>query len=104
MRKFGIRKSNVVPRPRAVVINFSLVLLYESNTKYSIVIAFEQKKRNHVTGIAGRFTSRLSGVGGGASGASADAPTVGHRWQSDTHSLKKKEKKRRKRRRRRKGG
>ena len=24
-----------------------------------------------------------SGVGGGASGASADAPTVGHRWQSD---------------------
>ena len=25
-----------------------------------------------------------SGVGGGASGASADAPRVGHRWQSDT--------------------
>ena len=25
-----------------------------------------------------------SGVGGGTSGASADAPTVGHRWQSDT--------------------
>merc|ERR1712074_465337 len=25
-----------------------------------------------------------SGVEGGASGASADAPTVGHRWQSDT--------------------
>ena len=27
---------------------------------------------------------KFSGVGGGASGASADAPTVGHRWQSDT--------------------
>ena len=27
-----------------------------------------------------------SGVGGGTSGASADAPTVGHRWQSDTDS------------------
>ena len=25
-----------------------------------------------------------SGVGGGASGASADAPRVGHRWKSDT--------------------
>ena len=25
-----------------------------------------------------------SGVAGGTSGASADAPTVGHRWQSDT--------------------
>ena len=31
-----------------------------------------------------------SGVGGGVSGASADALTVGHRWQSDTHALKKK--------------
>ena len=46
MRKFGIRKSNVVPILRAVVINFSLVLLYESNTKYSIVIAFEKKKKS----------------------------------------------------------
>ena len=41
-----------------------------------------------------------SGVGRGASGASADAPTVGHRWQSDTdgsliHLLKKKKEKKR---------
>ena len=33
-----------------------------------------------------------SGVGGGASGASADAPTVGHRWQSNTIVKKKKRK------------
>ena len=33
-----------------------------------------------------------SGVGGGASGASADAPRVGHRWQSDTDSIAKKKK------------
>ena len=40
--------------------------------------------------------SESSGVGGGASGASADAPTVGHPWQSDTNalSLKKRKKKR----------